>query len=188
MYDLTTRNQSSGPLSFEQIHDRLSMNINDEAAYHDLATHIKGWIRSDGVHDQVHGGAAVENDTLYRVFIGFRRTRGRETFQGFVRGEYWNARKRAWADKRLVPFDPTVHDRIDDGMPETDEMARECMDWLRKAYPHQFRAIIMKEVEGCDYRTIAATLGIAEGNARQSVSRGKLALRECVSVKRNNEY
>ncbi|HAN16783.1 MAG: hypothetical protein EBQ56_09990 [Proteobacteria bacterium] len=188
MYDLTTRNQSSGPMSFEQIHDRLSINLKDQGAYEDLEFHIKRWIRADGIHDQVHGDGEVLNDTLFRVFTGFHRARGRETFRGFVMGEYWNARKRSRADRRLVSFDPTLHDRIDDGMPETDDMARECMDWLRKTYPHQYKAIIMKEVEGCDYRTIAATLGIAEGNARQSVSRGKQALRECVSVKRSNEH
>ena len=188
MYDLTTPNQSSGPMSFEQIHDRLSINLKDQGSYEDLEDHIKGWIRSDGVHDQVHAGGAVLNDTLFRVFTGFHRARGRETFRGFVRGHYMNARKEAWRNPQEVPLDLQIHDRFDDGLPVTEQHLGNCLETLRVSNPNQLRAIIMREVNGCDYPTIAATLGIAETNARKSVSRGKQALRECISGKRSNEH
>ncbi len=43
MYDLTTPELPSGPMSFEQIHDRLSIDVKDQSSYEDLEDHIKGW-------------------------------------------------------------------------------------------------------------------------------------------------
>ncbi|RLT59172.1 MAG: hypothetical protein DWI71_01175 [Chloroflexi bacterium] len=189
MYDLTTPNQSSGPMSFEQIHDRLSVAMNDEAAVADLRSRILRWVIDDRIMDHlVVGGEDVINDTLYLVLTKFRNSWGRETFSGFVRGHYMNARKEAWRNPHEVPFDLQVHDRFDDGLAVTEQHLGNCLETLRVSNPNQLRAIIMREFNGCDYPTIAATLGIAETNARKSVSRGKQALRECVLEKRRNEH
>ena len=68
MYDLTTPNQSSGPMSFEQIHDRLSVDMNDEAAAADLRSRILRWVIDDRIMDHlVVGGEDVINETLYLV-------------------------------------------------------------------------------------------------------------------------
>jgi len=176
-------------MSFEQIHDRLSVNINDEAAAADLRSHLLRWVIHDGIMDHwVFGGEDVISETLYLVLARFRNSRGRETFRGFVRGHYMNARREARQNLHVVPFDPEKHDRVDDGLPDIERHLGKCLETLRASNPNQHRAIIMREVNGCDYPTIAATLGIAETNARQSVSRGKQALRECISVKRSNEH
>ena len=187
MYDLTTPNQSSGPMSFEQIHDRLSVNPNDEAAAADLRSHLLRWVIHEGIMDHwVFGREDVINETLYLVLIRFRNSRGRETFRGFVRGHYMNARREARQNTWVVPIpEPPVDPP---GPPIDEHYLGDCLETLRASNPNQFRAIIMREVNGCDYPTIAATLGIAETNARQSVSRGKQALRECISVKRSNEH
>lgn len=101
MYDLTTPNQSSGPMSFEQIHDRLSVDMNDEAAAADLRSRILRWVIDDRIMDHlVVGGEDVINETLYLVLTKFRNSWGRETFSGFVRGHYMNARKEAWRNPR----------------------------------------------------------------------------------------
>lgn len=189
MYDLTTPNQSSGPMSFEQIHDRLSVAMNDEAAVADLRSRILRWVIDDRIMDHlVVGGEDVINETLYLVLTKFRNSWGRETFSGFVRGHYMNARKEAWRNPQEVPYDLQIHDRFDDGLPVTEQHLGNCLETLRVSNPNQLRAIIMREFNGCDYPTIAATLGIAETNARKSVSRGKQALRECVLEKRRNEH
>ncbi len=189
MYDLTTPNQSSGPMSFEQIHDRLSVDVNDEAALADFRSHILRWVVSDGIMDhQVVGGEDVINLTLYLVLVGFRSSRGRETFIGFVRGHYRNARRDAWRRRPEVPSGLQILEQFDDCLRLTEQHLKECLGALRASNPKRLRAIILREVKGSDYRTIAATLEISEQNARQSVSRGKQALRECITVRRTNEH
>ena len=98
-----------------------------------------------------------------------------------------NARRQVWRTTTEVPFDLQIHEQFNDGLATTEQHLGKCLATLRVSNPNQLRAIIMREVNGCDYPTIAATLGIAETNARQSVSRGKQALRECISERRRNE-
>lgn len=175
-------------MSFEQIHDRMSLDPKDETAVSDLRSQILRWVIDDRIMDHlVVGGEDVINGAIYSVLVTFRNSRGRETFKGFVRGHYLNARKKAWRDPEVVPLDLQVHDRFDDGLPITDFYLGECLETLRDANPKQFRAVMMRDFNHCEYSEIALRLGIAPDFARQTVSRGHRALRECLTQKKSND-
>jgi RNA polymerase sigma-70 factor (ECF subfamily) len=89
----------------------------------------------------------------------------------------------AAADARDV-----VADAPDRGDLETDVMRRDAIDKALAAIPDELRvAVVLRDIQGLDYREIAETLGVPIGTVESRIFRGRQRLRPLLTSIRGRQ-
>ena len=94
-------------MDWPEIYSRLRADRNDAAAWGELEARVRRWARATLGE---HGPDLVEDavaDTCTRVVLDLGAARGAETFAGFTKGKFLNARKAAiaWLRQPIVRLD-----------------------------------------------------------------------------------
>lgn len=175
-------------MEWPEIYARLRADRNDASAWTELEARVRRWARSTlGSHgpDLVEDAVA---DTCSRVVLDLADARGAETFGGFAKGKFLNARKTAiaWLREPKVPLD------IDHELaaPITERSAESSHDGLYAAIdrcmerlPTRDRlAVTLRYYDDAHSARIALALGVSEGNARRIVFNGLTRLRKCAQA------
>jgi RNA polymerase sigma factor (sigma-70 family) len=164
-----------------EIFDRLRRDANDSAAWQALESQVRVWARLD---IGGRGWDVVEDtvaDTCASVVMALDRARAPETFAGFVRGHYLNARRAVLAPwlapmLRLGETDP----RAPELEPVDDRLWRALDHCLRQLPSREHTAVRLRYFEQAAYEHTAEVLNVNPGNARRIVFNGLARLRRCV--------
>ena len=172
-----------------QIYHRLQRDSNDLPAWEALRAHVRPWAQADF---RGRGEAAVEEaiaDTCARVAVALHTARGAETFRGFVKGQYFAARREVLRflaqSQRLLGGDPppdppdesaNVEELVVEG-PYRRQALQRCLGRLPQRERVAVEAFYFRDlgIEG-----VAAILGITRLNARQILWQARAHLRECL--------
>jgi RNA polymerase sigma factor (sigma-70 family) len=160
------------------LYARLKANPEDAAAYAALEATVGAWARTEFA--QQADREDVVADTCSEVVLGIGKAYAAASFQGFVRGHYFNARRRVrrWLQRSTIPLDEVdlVDAPSDEIAPDERELFERC---LAELPPEQKVAVEMRYLAGASSAAIAEALRVSRVNARKLVSRGLVELRSC---------
>jgi RNA polymerase sigma factor (sigma-70 family) len=171
-------------VDWPEIYAGLRANRNDPLAWSALEARVRAWARPAlGSHgpDLVEDAVA---DACTRAVLDLAAARGPDTFRGFVKGKFLNARKAAiaWVHQPVIRLD----DALEPAAPDDDaglgatarlyEALDRCMETLP---PRDRRAVELRYYEDAHAAAIARELDVTEGNARRIVFNGLNRLRRC---------
>lgn len=171
-------------MDWSEIYTRLRTDRNDAVAWGELEVRVRRWAR---ITLGEHGPDLVEDavaDTCTRVILDLGDARGAETFAGFTRGKFLNARKAAvaWLRQPVVRLDAEMELPAPSTEPGVDRydalfaMLDHCLELL----PRRDRlAVQLRYYEDAQAVRIARELRVTEGNARRIVFNGLNRLRKC---------
>jgi RNA polymerase sigma-70 factor, ECF subfamily len=156
--------------------------------YLDAAYNLTYWIVG-GEQD----AEDIVQDAYVRALKGFPRFRGnnpRAWLLTIVRNTAYSwTKKRNRVEERLVPFEEDIHAARLEIEPSEPYRERETqlIDQALKRLPVEFReTLVLFELEGWSYKTIAAKLNIPLGTVMSRLSRARRLLQQeltrCVSV------
>jgi RNA polymerase sigma factor (sigma-70 family) len=170
---------SDGPgRDWAQIYIRLKRDARDLDAIAALFDAVAMWARRDIANVSDREDAVAE--TCAAALLGLDKAYGAATFDGFVRGHYFNARRRV--SQRAV-WSAMPLDSIDLPAPQIDEVSPDELSLLKgclaKLPPRMRQAVELRYLHDAPARSIALALGVSIANARQLVSRGLVALQRC---------
>lgn len=166
-------------MEWPELYGRLAKDPNDEAAHDSLNAKVAVWARRDLSDHTAEDREDVVAETCAMAVIKFSSARGSDTFLGFVKGQYLNARKRLLRGIRahsLQHFDPPAPD-LPGPTREEREVLRECLAGLPE---RERQAVEMKYLREATHDQIARVLDISTQNARVILFRGLARLRHCV--------
>lgn len=169
-------------MDWSEMHARLRHNEDDFDAWAALQRNVRLWARRDLWE---RGWDVIEDlvaEACASAVLAIDRARGAETFAGFVRGHYLNARRRALTPEPI----PTV--RIESlatpialAEPIEDErwaILDQCLDTLPE---RESVAVRLRYFEEASAEQIAHALQVTTVNARRIVFNGDARLRQCVA-------
>ena len=171
-------------MDWPEIYSRLRADRNDAAAWGELESRVRRWARATLGE---HGPDLVEDavaDTCTRVVLDLDNARGSDTFGGFTKGKFLNARKAAvaWLRQPIVRLDEELElaspaaDRPESRWDALYEILDRCLERL----PRRDRlAVQLRYYEDAQAARIARELQVTEGNARRIVFNGVNRLRKC---------
>ena len=130
----------------------------------------------------------LAQETFVRAFRGLRRFRGESSFRNWLYSIAANAaRTRRGEQTRRAPVWetriegdalPERHLASAESSPEQTVMYRQALDRALASLPDPLRAaVVLRDVEGLEYRDIAATLGIPVGTVMSRIFRARRLLR-----------
>lgn len=151
------------------------------------------------------GGADAEDlaqETFIRAFRGLSRFRGESSFRNWLYRIAVNAARtrRAQRARQAAVWEARVE--ADDlaerhparaarsveqaGSVEQAMIRRQALDRALAALPHDLRAaVVLRDVEGLEYREIAAVLGIPDGTVMSRIFRARRLLRPMLAELRD---
>jgi RNA polymerase sigma factor (sigma-70 family) len=160
------------------LYARLKSNPEDTAAYGELGATVDTWARTE--FSQQADRDDVVAETCSAVVLGIDKAYGAATFEGYVRGHYFNARRRAHQRVQRSTISLGEVELVD---APSDELAPDERDLLERCLaelpPLQKVAVEMRYLAGASSVAIAETLRVSPANARQLISRGLARLRSC---------
>ena len=171
-------------MDWPEIYSRLRADRNDAAAWGELEARVRRWARATLGE---HGPDLVEDavaDTCTRVVLDLGDARGADTFAGFAKGKFLNARKAAvaWLRQPIVRLDEELElpsppaGRSESRWDALYEVLDRCLERL----PRRDRlAVQLRYYEDAQAARIARELQVTEGNARRIVFNGVNRLRKC---------
>ena len=172
-------------MDWPEIYVRLRADRNDAQAWDALEARVRRWARATLGE---HGPDLVEDavaDTCSRVVLDLGGARGADTFAGFAKGKFLNARKAAiaWIRQPILRID----DELELPAPATDvgdgryaEALYAVLDHCLDRLPSRDRlAVQLRYYEDAHAARIARELRVSEGNARRIVFNGLTRLRKC---------
>ena len=170
---------SNGPgQHWAQIYDRLKQNVHDGAAMLLLFEAVGTWARGDFANAADRDDAVAE--ACNAAVLGIDKAYGALTFEGFVRGHYFNARRRVSqrAVRSALPLDDidVPAGQTDDVSPDELVLLQRCLTELSDRLR---RAVELRYFHDASAQEIAHDLGVSIANARQLVSRGLASLQRC---------
>jgi RNA polymerase sigma-70 factor (ECF subfamily) len=141
------------------------------------------------MHDEDEAADAVQDACLRAVrFIGgFRGDDGRVWLLAIVRNSCYSCFKQGTIRERETEFDDELHSpEIETANPEAMlERSRES-ETLRHALeelPEEFREIVvMRELEGMDYKKIAEVAGVPIGTVMSRLARARQRLQQALAA------
>jgi RNA polymerase sigma factor (sigma-70 family) len=166
---------------WDEIYWWMRADRNSRAAWYALDCRVRGWAWRDLAGRGAHVAEDAVADTCARVVLHFDRARGADTFQGFVYGQYLNARRRALqelsaAGAPLGAIDPPAPPADD-----PDEAALAVLACCLAALPaRERRALKLRYFDELSMAAIGSALGVTEDNARQILLRARRRLRDAV--------
>ncbi len=138
----------------------------------------------------------LAQETFVRAFRGLRRFRGESSFRNWLyriaanavrtrRGE--QARRAAvWETRVEADALPERHLASPDSSVEQTVMYRQALDRALASLPGQMRAaLVLRDVEGLEYREIAVALGIPLGTVMSRIFRARRLLRPMLAELRD---
>jgi RNA polymerase sigma-70 factor (ECF subfamily) len=151
----------------------------DEAAFDSLITRHRSRTLAIAHHMLGDRDAAedVVQEAFVRVFLRIRELRGDGAFGGWLRRIVMrlcvdHERRRAAGEVRMS--EPPAEGR-QAGDPVTAIAVRQALDRLS---PKLRSVLVLRDLEGMDYHTIADTLGIPLGTVRSRLSAARLTFKE----------
>ncbi len=174
-------------MDWPEIYSRLRADRNDAAAWGELEARVRRWARATLGE---HGPDLVEDavaDTCTRVVLDLGAARGAETFGGFTKGKFLNARKAAiaWLRQPIVRLDDELELASPSAArPESRwDALYEVLDRCLERLPHRDRlAVQLRYYEDAQAARIARERQVTEGNARRIVFNGVNRLRKCAQA------
>ena len=138
----------------------------------------------------------LAQETFVRAFRGLRRFRGESSFRNWLYRIAANAarsrhgkraRQAAVWDARVEADDLAERHPAGAGSSvEQTMMQRQALDRALASLPAQMRAaVVLRDVEGLEYREIAATLGIPVGTVMSRIFRARRLLRPMLAELRD---
>lgn len=139
----------------------------------------------------------MAQEVFVRVWRALPKFRGESTFRTWIygialnvirthRGRRSKLRNLFWsapADSEIDPLEQAV-DR-DEGVEDT-VVRRDAIDRALKTLPAELReAVILRDVQGLDYREIAEALGVPMGTVESRIFRGRQRLRPLLASLRH---
>jgi len=132
----------------------------------------------------------VAQDAFVRAYRGLRTFRGDSSFKTWLYRIVTNAARTHLGKRRDRP-EQTAGDAATSpeafGHPATDEdveasvIDRDRIDRALAALPVEMReAVVLRDVEGLDYREIAVALGVPIGTVESRIFRGRARLRDAL--------
>ena len=166
---------------------RLCADRNDAVAWGELEARVRRWARATLGE---HGPDLVEDavaDTCTRVVLDLPAARGADTFAGFAKGKFLNARKAAvaWLRQPIVRLDDELElpSPPADGPESRWDALYEVLDRCLERLPRRDRlAVQLRHYEDAHAARIARELQVTEGNARRIVFNGLNRLRKCAQA------
>jgi RNA polymerase sigma-70 factor, ECF subfamily len=130
----------------------------------------------------------IAQDALLRAYRALKNFRGQSTFRTWLYQIAGNAarthlerrrgRREDQADEHMLE-QQVGHDRVEQQFVAHDQVRRALA-----ALPDEWReAVVLRDIEGLDYREIAAALDIPMGTVESRIFRGRQRLREFLSGK-----
>jgi RNA polymerase sigma factor (sigma-70 family) len=161
------------------LYARLKSNPEDTAAYAALGATVGSWARTE--FSQQADRDDVVAETCSAVVLGIGKAYGAATFEGHVRGHYFNARRRARqrVQRSTISLGEVelVDAPSDELAPDERELLERC---LAELPPLQKVAVEMRYLAGASSAVIAETLRVSPATPGNS-SRG--AWRGCARVR-----
>ncbi len=131
----------------------------------------------------------VAQEAFLRVYRGLARFRGASTFRTWLQQVVVNAarthrratltrRARFGADADSASTDVPGPDRVEPAL-----IARDRVERALNTLPQDLReAVVLRDVEGLDYREIAELLGVPMGTVESRIFRGRQRLRAAMTA------
>jgi len=127
----------------------------------------------------------------YRFFDRFHGTDGRPWLLRVVRNTCytWLRQNRP---HEATSFDEEVHSK-EDASPEPEKLllqksTRQLLRDALEELPGEFReVIVLRELEGCAYKEIAAVVGVPVGTVMSRLARARGRLQQCLAPRLNKE-
>jgi RNA polymerase sigma factor (sigma-70 family) len=130
----------------------------------------------------------VVADTCSSVVLSIAKARGGQTFAGFVKGWYLNARRRALRELArqpdLLPETAATSDNLYSACDPGLDLVRQCWKLLTA---RERMAVKLRYFDEASSEQIAHALQVAPGNARRIVFNGLAKLRRCVGARQQEE-
>lgn len=147
----------------------------------DAAFNLARWIlRSRADAEDVAQEALVR---AYRFFSGFQGGEARSWLLQIVRNTCYSWLEKNRPAETAAEFDEELHG-VPGPTPETLAMAREeqqrLTDALESLPPRYREVIVLRELEGCSYKEIAAITSIPIGTVMSSLARARRQLQSAV--------
>jgi RNA polymerase sigma factor (sigma-70 family) len=171
-------------VEWQEIYSRLRRDREDGQAWGALDQRVRTWARPELWGRGWHVVDDVVADTCSAVVVGLEGAHGGDTFAGFVRGHYLNARRRALREghRPEVSLAPglDVPAPAPETWPDEDELGalRRCLAVLP---PRERDAVRLRHFEGRSSAEMGSELGVTEGNARRILCLGMARLRRCLA-------
>lgn len=143
----------------------------------------------------LHDAEDLAQEIFLKAYRGLGRFQGNSQFSTWIYKIAYNTcidahrKKKPIHENMLYPDDDQEYREIvsDAGMPEDElllkekkEMVQTCIDVLRPEYRS---VIVLRDIQDHSYKEIAKILEIPLGTVKSYISRGRLALRECLKSK-----
>ncbi len=122
-----------------------------------------------------------------KAFAGFRGGNGRAWFLTIVRHTTWTWLRRERGHREEMEFDEELHGGEDHSTnPENVLMRQADIETVREAIatlPPEFREVlILRELEDCAYKEIAAIAGIPVGTVMSRLARARQQLQTALAI------
>ncbi|GAA0712054.1 sigma-70 family RNA polymerase sigma factor [Dokdonella soli] len=151
--------------------------FNDEVMRHlDAAYNLARWL----AHDAHEAEDVVQEAVLraFKFFDGFRGSDAKVWLLAIVRNTFYTQRASASAHGLTDEFDESVHGGIDDAALPEAVVARaadaECLLAAMQRLPPEFREVlILRELEECSYKEIAAITKVNIGTVMSRLARAR---------------
>lgn len=156
--------------------------------HQDAAFNLARWLlRSRADAEDVTQEALIR---AYRFFTGFQGRDARAWLLQIVRNACYTWMEKNRAVDLTMEFDETVHTK---GVktPEEAAVASNERERLARALenlpPRSREVIVLRELEGCSYKEIAAITTIPIGTVMSTLARARERLREMLAVRASTE-
>ncbi len=161
----------------------------DDAADHPIARHQAGLVRYlTHMVSNVSDAEDVAQEALLRAYRALKDFRGQSAFKTWLYQIATNA-ARTQLDKRRTRREDQTHDVAEMEIASGEHVERRIVahDQLRRALaelPDDWReAVILRDIEGLEYREIAEALDIPIGTVESRIFRGRQRLKQIVTSK-----
>jgi len=148
--------------------------------HQDAAFNFARWLlRSRADAEDVTQEAMVR---AYRFFRGFRGGDARAWLLQIVRNACYTWLEKNRAVDLTTEFDESIHQQHTGNSPEAAAMAANERDHLMRALeslpPRSREVLVLRELEGCSYKEIAAIASIPIGTVMSTLARARERLRQ----------